>query len=1706
MKSTIKKHPLHLPIKESSVVHNDCKNARIKNSIFKASQLLPRVRINFALVTTVISSCIAGLIGKLLQSANHVKFSSLSRNFALVGVACVWSLFLAINSSGFAQTPPTVSIFVPTTNNQAKTITEGEEIAVTIQSTTATTTSLDVTIKIEETSAGTPAPNILDNSLQNDAEIITIPAGMSSYTYTINSQQDTSSGINGEVVISLVASSANPVTYNLINTAADQKVTYTVNNLEQTISIYESTTALQTATIKEGESISVTIQRTVRALTPLDVTIMIDETSASSTNVLDDNLESFAKTVTIPANMTSLVYAIDSQQDTSSTSDGTVVITLVAPTGSPVTYVIPSAAENKLVTFTVTNFAGPKVSIVASAGIVISGNNAVFTVARQTSSSSALTVVVTITATQGYLPDGTGTCSNNVCTIDRNVAIPANMTSQTHNETTKAVSSAQEGIITATIKVDQNYVFGATNNNASTRIFGTSKLRTASIEKVANGDSFVEGEDIRFVLKNDISEGSGIVSVLFEYSGDAMVTGGASTTCPPHSSATCRKTSFRLVAFGNAQEAEVTVSTGVNDTGFSQGEVKISIIVGSAYDVDPNKDSITVTITNKIPRVISISKPATPTSINEGEDFQVTLTSTPAPTTAEGDLSVMISEATPNFGFFNSITPHPVVIGTSGMATATVSTKLLPSASGGTLTLEVGSDTTNTDNNKRYVASSSDGSVSMTIDNVPIPVISLTSTVDNGSVEEGGNIDLLFTATPKANPDGPITVNIEAEVEDAHSDYFSSLPGPTVIIPASSTTTQTLMSLISTNIVNSIDEVGSITITVTDYVGSNAVPDYVVSESDPSITVTITKFIPEISIFSPVDQQTIREGDEFTFTLTSVPPPRSEIEVNLYIFDNDSGFFNELSHDSENIAPAESVAVVNLDTSGTTVFKISTMEFPDSVQEDNSISVTVQDSTATPVKYTPSTSDNSILVNIVDSTAEVDSIISVFTPSREIEIGQSVMVQITANPRPLGPIENVGLLVQTEGNLNLWRVPPPEVTLVDGSYSFRVHPTSFSGESEDDPKITITLEIAKSDDDLVALFNPEAGEEDDVVETSIYEISVTVPPPSDEPPARISVADVAVTAILANVTGTSTSVSAPTEFATANLPEVSVHASQKTIVEGQIAEFLILSHVSTSANVSIAIVETGDFILGNHPESVSFNANHEVRLAIATEDDQFAEQDGGIRLTISEGEGYLVNKNNNSAGIIVSDKEDRKQREDSIIAGLTNVFSESITTLGTQSLNSVSNRVDMVYNENTDSNLILGGQNSFSGIVSTAGDSVNSDSISLRTILDQSSFEVELVPTSVTGVSSTLWGSGDYWNLASDGKISGKQPWTGDIFTGYVGLDTVINQDFLVGMSALISVSAVDYDLNSEDSIQFQSKSAGIHPYLGWQSADERMRLNATAGYGQGEIRVDQLHYSPEYFASSYYFSGADGKFRIFENSDTEDGDISQLILLGSAWIAQQSIDEIYSRDISIDAHQIRIVLEGSHTNHLVSGSTVTPNVIIGFRGKGDTRLSTKVAEIGGSVKYQTLFGLILNGKSEVLIAEQNQVEGALVNGSVKYDNGGDQLGLQIAISPLWETKRNNSVSWDMQSIIDIDIQSNSNNQNAKLKSEIGYGFDILGQRGKLTPFAGYDFFTGNREKLSTGIRMSIGTNLNLGIIGSQMTIPASNSENHLGLDLSYKW
>ena len=289
----------------------------------------------------------------------------------MVAVAFVWSFFFAINSVGFAQSTPGITI-AANTGMQTATIKEGEEISVIIQRTASASTPLDVTISIAETT-GSSYANVLEDSLENSAEIATIPANSTNLTYAISSQQDTSSTNGGTVVITLIASTADPITYSIPSQDSEKKVTFTVSHYEPTISIHPAGTTDQIKTIMEGEAMSVDVKRSTAAAFDLDVTIMISETPRSGTpppNILENSLEG-SIVVTIPASKLSFTYTIDSQQD-SANGAGEAVFTL----GNSATYALPTDPDNQKVTFTVTHFGGPIATIeLANTDVVSAGNS-----------------------------------------------------------------------------------------------------------------------------------------------------------------------------------------------------------------------------------------------------------------------------------------------------------------------------------------------------------------------------------------------------------------------------------------------------------------------------------------------------------------------------------------------------------------------------------------------------------------------------------------------------------------------------------------------------------------------------------------------------------------------------------------------------------------------------------------------------------------------------------------------------------------------------------------------------------------------------------------------------------------------------------------------------------------------------------------------------------------------------------------------------------------------------------------------------------------------------------------------------------------------------------------------------------------------------------------------------------------------------------
>ena len=396
------------------------------------------------------------LIGNLFRLVNNSKLSIMTRACALVAVAFVWSVFFAINSVGFAQSTPGITIFATGTGMQSDTIKEGEEISVTIQRTASASTPLDVTIEIEEITSDTSPANILEDSLESSATTATIPANATNLTYAISSQQDTSSTNGGAVVITLIASTADPITYSIPSQDSEKKVTFTVSHYEPTISIHPAGTTDQIKTIMEGEAMSVDVKRSDVSAFPLDVTIMIAETPRSGTpppNILENSLEG-SIVVTIPASKLSFTYTIDSQQD-SANGAGEAVFTLVNAT----TYALPTAAANQKVTFTVTHFAGPIATIeLANTDVVSAGTAAEFVVRISKTQSSNFTVVITISGDTDYISGSAG---------DRNVIIPAGMLSKTQSEATTDTMNNTFGTLNATIKANSNYVLGATKRSAT---------------------------------------------------------------------------------------------------------------------------------------------------------------------------------------------------------------------------------------------------------------------------------------------------------------------------------------------------------------------------------------------------------------------------------------------------------------------------------------------------------------------------------------------------------------------------------------------------------------------------------------------------------------------------------------------------------------------------------------------------------------------------------------------------------------------------------------------------------------------------------------------------------------------------------------------------------------------------------------------------------------------------------------------------------------------------------------------------------------------------------------------------------------------------------------------------------------------------------------------------------------------------------------
>ena len=162
--------------------------------------------------------------------------------------------------------------------------------------------------------------------------------------------------------------------------------------------------------------------------------------------------------------------------------------------------------------------------------------------------------------------------------------------------------------------------------------------------------------------------------------------------------------------------------------------------------------------------------------------------------------------------------------------------------------------------------------------------------------------------------------------------------------------------------------------------------------------------------------------------------------------------------------------------------------------------------------------------------------------------------------------------------------------------------------------------------------------------------------------------------------------------------------------------------------------------------------------------------------------------------------------------------------------------------------------------------------------------------------------------------LEGRQTWTGDSFTGQIGLDSLISQNILTGISASFSENKVEVDKSTDKSLEFTLNSISFNPYVGWHSSKKDAEFRSMFGYGVGEFGINQAKYNTETLASKSYSLAVAGNKVLYTSESILDSE-SKLNIFGESWLAKQYIvgKEGVLTNIQTDAHHIKFGTEGTH-------------------------------------------------------------------------------------------------------------------------------------------------------------------------------------------------
>ena len=162
---------------------------------------------------------------------------------------------------------------------------------------------------------------------------------------------------------------------------------------------------------------------------------------------------------------------------------------------------------------------------------------------------------------------------------------------------------------------------------------------------------------------------------------------------------------------------------------------------------------------------------------------------------------------------------------------------------------------------------------------------------------------------------------------------------------------------------------------------------------------------------------------------------------------------------------------------------------------------------------------------------------------------------------------------------------------------------------------------------------------------------------------------------------------------------------------------------------------------------------------------------------------------------------------------------------------------------------------------------------------------------------------------------------------------------------------------------------------------------------------------------------------------------------------------------------------------------------------------------VEGGLAFEDPSGLTIAGIGNTFFNSDNWDNEPKIQGSLAFDRNNDDLGISIDLLTTWGASLSHEPEsmWE-RNIFAQNTSSQFTSSQAKVSSELGYGFEILDRNAILTPYNKIDWSDTNQQSIEFGGRVAVGSSISFELNGSRANTTDNETSHQVKFSGSFGW